>query len=375
MPTRRLSLILPLLALPSLLGCDEAPPPPPPKASAASLAAVVKSPGVSREKLGLAIDGLFDREAVGETRALLVLHKGEIVAERYGDGFTRDTRLLGWAMANSITGVMVGMLVADGRLRLDETTPIPAWQRSGDPRGGITVRQLLQMRSGLRHTETGDPPGDSDASRLLFLDGRDNMAAYAEAQPLEALPGRKFEYSSASAIVLADAAARSLTDSRDPGTRRRLVSDYLRTRLFEPLGMRSMVAEFDAAGTLVGSSMIHGTARDWGKFGEFLRHGGSVKGAQIIPRGWIEFMTRPSPRNPAYGALLWLNRAQAAGEDRLFPGKAPASLFACIGRLGQYVIVSPRQGLTVVRLGNSSEPQNAALRERLADVVALFPAR
>lgn len=374
MATRYLPLILPLLALPSLLGCgggqDRAEPP----LSAEAAAAVVKRPGVPRERLARAVDALFTDEAAGDTRAVLVLYRGEIVAERYADGFTRETRLTGWSMAQSITGVMIGMLVSDGRLRLNESAPVARWQRSGDPRGEITLRQLLQMRSGLRHTEIADPPYEADAVRMSFLDGRGDTAAYAEAQPLEAEPGRKFEYSSATAAILSDIAARALTDSRDAGIRRSFVSDYLRTRLFEPLGMRSMVAEFDAAGTLMGMGMVHGSARDWGKFGEFLRHGGSVRGAQLIPRGWVDFMTSPSPRNAGYGAQLWLNRA-SDGEDQLFPGKAPDSLFACIGNLGQYVIVSPEQKLTLVRLGISSDDQRAALRARLVDIVAQFPAR
>jgi CubicO group peptidase (beta-lactamase class C family) len=82
----------------------------------------------------------------------------------------------------------------------------------------------------------------------------------------------------------------------DAEHRRRAVAEYLRTRLFEPAGMRSMLPEFDAAGTLIGGSLIHGTARDWARFGEFLRNKGSVRGAQIIPRQWIDFMTTPSPR-------------------------------------------------------------------------------
>jgi CubicO group peptidase (beta-lactamase class C family) len=375
MSTRRLSLMLSFMALPSLAACGDASPPSPPSASATSLAAIASKPGVSTERLGIAIDGLFGDEEAGQTQALVVLYRGRIVAERYADGVRQGTRVNGWSMTNTITGVMIGMLVSDGRLRLDETPPVALWQRSGDPRGEITVRQLLQMRAGLRNAELADPASNSDAVRMVFLDGRDDMAAYAESQPLEAEPGRKFEYSSASAVILADIAARSLTDSHDPAVRRRLVDDYLRTRLFEPVGMRSMVAEYDAAGTLIGAGMMHGTARDWGKFGEFLRHGGSVAGAQIIPRGWIEFMTRPSPRNPAYGAQLWLNRA-ASGDrgDMLFPGKAPAGLFACIGDRGQYVIVSPSQKLTIVRIGRTSDRGRAALRGRLVDLVALFPA-
>ena len=374
MPTRRLPLILSLLLLPSLAGCGgggESKGPPP--LAPAALAAVVADPGVPRERLARAVDALFADEAAGETRALVVMAGGRVIAERYGAGYTRNTPLIGWSMTKTITGVMIGQLVADGRLRLNETAPVPAWQRSGDPRGEITLRQLLQMRSGLRHTEAGAPVYESDEVRMLFLDGRDDMAAYAEAQPLEAEPGRSFEYSSATTVILADIAARALTDNRDPAFRRQAVRDYLHTRLLDPVGMKSATVEFDAAGTFIGSSLMHATARDWAKFGEFLRSGGAVRGAQLVPRGWIDFMRTPSPRNPAYGAQLWLNRPASDGADMLFPGKAPQSLFACIGHLGQYVIVSPDQQLTLVRLGKTDGEGRARLRERLADILAVFP--
>lgn len=373
MLARARSFIFLLAALPALSGCGGSEKSAPPPLSPVALAAVAKEPGVPREKLARAIDVLFSDEAPGETRAFLILHEGKVVAERYRAGFGSDTPMLGWSMSKTITGVMIGQLVSDGRLRLNETAPVPAWQRSGDPRGEITLRQLLQMRSGLRHTEAGDPLYGSDEVRMLFLDGRDNMAAYAEAQPLEAEPGRRFEYSSATTVILADLAAGALTDSKDPAFRRAIVSDYLRTRLFEPAGMRSMVVEFDAAGTFIGSSMVHGTARDWGKFGEFLRNGGAVKGAQLVPRGWIDFMKTPSPRNRGYGAQLWLNRPQPDGHDVLFPGMAPQSAFACIGHRGQYVIVSPDQKLTLVRFGQTERDQRDALREQLGRIVAMFP--
>lgn len=371
---RLLPHILSLALLPALVSCgskETAAPPPP--LSKGALAAVTEKPGINREKLARAIDALFSDEAAGETRALLVLSGGRVIAERYGKGYNRNTRLIGWSMSKTITGVLIGMLVADGRLRLDEGVPVPAWQRPGDPRGAITLRQLLQMRSGLRHSEASDPVYDSSEVRMLFLDGRDNMAAWAEEQPLEAEPGKMWKYSSATTVILADIAARVLTESTDPKLRRLAVSDYLHTRLFDIAGMKSMVPEFDAAGTLIGSSLIHGTARDWGKFGEFLRAGGAVKGAQLVPHGWIEFMTSPSPRNPGYGGQLWLNRPQVDGHDVLFPANAPASLFACTDHLGQYVLVSPEQRLTVVRLGKSPEEERGPVRKHLADIVGLFP--
>lgn len=375
MPSRACSLILTVAMLPALAACgsgNSAPPPPPPL-TAQALSAVAEKPGVSREKLAREIDALFTDAAAGETRGLVVFSGGRIVAERYGAGYDKDTRLVGWSMSKTITAVMIGQLISDGRLKLDDSAPVAAWQRPGDPRGAITLRQLLQMRSGLRHTEAGDPVYESGEVRMLFLEGRDNMAAWAEAEPLEAEPGKKFEYSSATTVILSDIATRALTGSADPGVRQRAVSDYLRTRLFEPTAMKSAVPEFDAAGTLIGSSLIHATARDWGRFGEFLRAGGTARGVQLVPRNWIEFMTSPSPRNPGYGAQTWLNRPQPDGRESLFPGRAPRSVFAALGHLGQYVIVSPEQKLTVVRLGKSTEPERAAVRDHLARIMALFP--
>jgi len=373
MSTRRSPLILPLLAVPALLGCSGGAADVDPPLSKAALAAVSATADVPRQRLAREIDRLFGDEAAGETRALLVLHSGKVIAERYGEGYSRRTRFLGWSISKTVTAALVGLTVSDGRLRLDDPVPVPTWQRPGDARGEITLRELLQMRSGLRHTEQGDPIYNSDEVRLLFGDGRDDMAAHAEAEPLEAEPGTRFEYSSATSVILADLVARALTASSDPTIRRAAVAEYLRTRLLDPLGMKSTVPEFDAAGTLIGSSMIHATARDWGKFGEFLRTGGAVRGAQIVPRGWIEFMTAPSPANPAYGAQLWLNRHPKDGTSPLFPGKAPTSLVGCIGHFGQYILVSPSQGLTLVRLGRTENEDRTALRDHLSRIVALFP--
>lgn len=373
MARRSLSLIVTLALLPAVAACSQgknAPDGPPP-VSEAALKAVVKDPGTNRDKLARAVDALFAPE-MGETRAVIVMKNGRIVAERYAEGYHENTRFVSWSMAKSVTGVMIGMLVSDGRLRLDESAPVPAWQRPGDPRGEITLRQLLQMRSGLRHSEAINPVYESDEVRMLFLDGRDDMARYAEDQPLEAEPGRKFEYSSATSVILADLAARVLSPAPDPESRRRAVADYLRTRLFEPAGMKSMLPEFDASGTLIGGSLIHGTARDWARFGEFLRNKGSVKGAQIIPRQWIEFMLTPSPREAQYGAQIWLNRTPTNGESSLFPERGPRDLFSCIGHLGQYVMVNPSRGLTVVRLGKTQDDKLAPVVDGLADIVSLY---
>lgn len=374
MVARSLPLIAMLALLPTLAGCGDVPAEPAPLSEAAMNAVAVDA-GAPREALAREVDDLFTDSELGETRAAVVMAGGRIVAERYAPGYSARTRFVSWSMAKTVTAVMIGMLVADGRLRLDESPPVPHWQRPGDPRGEITLRQLLQMRAGLDHTEAGDPPYESSEVRMLFLDGRDDMSAWAEAQPLEAEPGAKFEYSSNTTVILADIAARVLTSSEDPEMRRRAVDDYLHARVFAPLAMDSMVAEYDASGTLIGGSLMHGTARDWARFGEFLRNKGSYRGSQLVPRRWIEFMTSPSPRSPHYGGQTWLNRPNGEPEHPLFPDRAPHTMFAAIGHMGQYVVVSPEQRVTLVRLGHSDAPQRKVLLEQMADVLALYPER
>ncbi|MDJ0641184.1 MAG: serine hydrolase [Erythrobacter sp.] len=378
--SRPLSLIVPAMLLPCLAACSNAPAPSPAPLTDEALAAVTDNAGAPKDQLAREVDDLFAIEGLGETRAVVLIADGELAAERYGDGYDAETRFISWSMAKTLTAVLIGMLVADGKLTLDNPAPVPMWQRPGDPRAEITLRHLLQMRAGLRHTEAGDPPYESSEVRMLFLDGRDDMAKWAKEQPLESEPGERFEYSSNTTVILADIAARALTDSEEPDARRRAVGEYLDERLFDPLGMTSMVPEYDASGTLIGGSLMHATARDWAKFGEFMRLGGqSPEGEQLVPSRWIEAMIEPSPTAQQYGYQTWLNRPLgkegAEWGHPLFPDRAPASLFSLIGHMGQYVLVSPEQRLTLVRLGHSTSEERPPMLQQAADVLALYPER
>lgn len=373
--------LAPALLMPALLmvaACGDAPLPETPLSQEA-LDAVTKNAGAPKDQLAQQIDDLFTAPGLGETRAVVVMANGQLAAERYGPGYDKDTRFVSWSMAKTVTGVLIGMLVSDGLLALDEPAPVPLWRRPGDPRGEITLRHLLQMRSGLRHTEAGDPPYESSEVRMLFLDGRDNMAKWAEEQPLEAEPGKQFEYSSNTSVILADIAARALTSSDKPEARRKAVADYLQVRLFGPLGMTSMVPEFDASGTLVGGSLMHATARDWAKLGEMLRLKGRAPGGeQLVPQRWVEAMVTPSPASPHYGFQTWLNRpisGTPASDHPLLPERAPKSLFSLIGHMGQYVLVSPGQRVTLVRLGHSDSVERPPMLQQAGDVLELYPQR
>ncbi|WP_336967944.1 serine hydrolase [Sphingobium aromaticiconvertens] len=321
-----------------------------------------------------AIDAIFDGESdMGKTRALLVMQGGRIVAERYAPGFGPDTKLLSWSMAKSVTAVLVGLMVSDGRLALDSPVPMPAWSQPGDPRGRITLRQLLTMSSGLGHVEEADPVASADTTRMLFTDGAQDMARFAEGKPLAHTPGATYSYSSGTTMILSDLMTRQLTNSENPAVRQRAMQQFIDGRLKIPAKLPSLTPEYDAAGTMIGGSILHMTARDYGRFGELLRNHGRVGGHQMVAENWIDFMTRPSKRNSAYGGHLWLNRQ--SNESALMPGQAPASLFGCVGHNGQYILVSPSQRLTIVRIGMSPrKEERVALRASLAKLIGLFPA-
>ena len=338
---------------------------------------IVADAAPSKARLASAIAPFFEDPALEETRAVVVMHGGWVVAERYAPGYAPDSRLISWSMAKSVTATLIGLMVADGLLVLDDPAPVPEGSSPGDPRAKITLRQLLHMSSGLDHTEMaegGKAIYEADTTRLLFLDGRENVARYAEKRNLEARPGTRFEYSTATSHILADIMTRTLTDSSDPVVRRNAMLEYARGRLFEPLGMTSAVPEFDRSGTMLGGSMIHATARDWAKFGEFLRNNGSVRSAQLLPTSWTRFMKSSSANDAAYGGHLWLNKQRPEGRDQvLFPGKAPSDVFAALGHLGQFVVVSPRHKLTIVRLGKTQDSKLDPINDQIAKLIAIFP--
>lgn len=332
-------------------------------------------PGADPSRSMGPVERLFSGQP--ETRAVLVLADGCPVLKAYAPGYSDQNRFVSWSMAKTITGLLVGALVTEGRLKLDAPAPVAEWQKPGDPRAAITLRQLLQMSSGLAHVEVGDPVENSDTNQTLFVSRTAAMAAAAIDHKLATEPGSTFRYSSLTTLILAEIITRTLTDSHDPRVRAKAYIEFARSRLFGPAGITSAVLEFDGAGTQIGGSIMHMTLDDWGRVGSLLLDGRNAAGRQVVDPAWLAFMRRPSPTNAEYGAQLWLNRPGGAeGHVALFPGKGPASAVAADGHLGQLVIASPDsgpgRGIVVVRLGNTPDSRNPALMQALGDVVAGF---
>lgn len=314
----------------------------------------------------------------GETRAVLVIRDGKVAAKRFALGYSDDTRFVSWSMAKTMTAALIGELVADGKLSLDAAAPVTEWQGAGDPRRTITLRHLLHMASGLRHVEVGDPVEASDTNQTLFVSGTQAMAARAIAAPLEAKPGTTFNYSSLTTLILSEIVTRTLTRSTDPRVRAQAYRAFVEERLFRPAGIKSAILEFDGAGTQIGGSLIYMTLDDYGRWGQLMLRGQGVDGSQVIAPDWLAFMTMPSPTNAEYGGQTWLNRPGGAdGSPALFPNKAPATLFAAQGHLGQRVIVSPQQDLVLVRLGKTQDgsPEAKRLLTAMGDFVASVPVK
>lgn len=283
---------------------------------------------------------------LGETHALLVVQGGRITFERYGDGFDASSTHHSWSKAKSITQALIGLLVKDGRVDISAPADVPEW--ANDARSAITLDQLLRMSSGLRFIEDYAPSGGpSDVIAMLFQEGKDDVAAYAAAQPLEHAPGTHWSYASGTTNIVSRLASRAL-NAYGPD-----FEHFMRARLFQPLGIRSAKPKFDTAGVFIGSSYCFMTARDFARFGLLYLRDGVWEGRRLLPEGWVDYARRPTFQQAGveanrYGAHWWLD----------FGG--PGS-FSANGYDGQFTIIAPDRDLIIVRHGVTA----LALKENL----------
>ena len=304
-------------------------------------------------KLAPIAKALVDDHAYNGTPfAFVVLHEGKLVAERYREGLSQDTKLLSWSMAKSFTNALAGIMAGDGLVDVYAPTGIPEWQ--GDARKAITLNDLLQMQSGLEWNE--DYGNRSDVN--LMLHRAKDMGLYAIDKPLENEPGTVWYYSSGSTnIVMRCLRCKFASDVE--------FQTYLRSRLFAPLGIRNAYFEPDMSGTPVGSSYVYITARDFARFGQMYLDDGFAGEVRVLPEGWVQYTATPaSGSKGGYGSSFWLNR------NKYFPD-APEDMFYCQGHDGQEVFILPSEDLVVVVLGYSPKPDRVIEWNRLLkDIIA-----
>ena len=307
-----------------------------------------KVEGVDSQKLNAAVAEAFGEpnpDTKRRTRAVIVVHKGRIIAERYAKGFGPDTPQPGWSMGKSVLNALIGTLVESGRLKLNSNGLFASWRGQGDPRSAITVDDLLRMVSGLDF----DAPHErmlSDVRKMLFL--KRDGAAYAISEKLTSQIGSTWFYASGSTMLLARAMRDALA-----GPQARYFS-YPRKALFGPLGMNSAILEPDAAGTFVAPAFIYASARDWARLGLLYLNDGVWNGRQILPEGWVRTSLEPAPHSRGqYGAHFWLEIPDFLRPAYPSANALPQDAFFMLGYDGQMVAIIPSRELVVVRLGLS----------------------
>jgi CubicO group peptidase (beta-lactamase class C family) len=311
---------------------------------------------IDRAALAAAMQDYMDAPG---TRAIVVVHRGELVGETYAPGFGAFTPQRAWSASKSITATLAGLMVDRGAMRLDARAPIAEW--AADPRREITLRQLLNMSSGLkqnlfegteRSLETFTPNNEHG---FIYFDGFDTYADALEA-PLEVPPGSRWQYRNANVLAVAHIFRRAVRAiGRDPDS-------FPQRELLEPLGMRTTTLETDPYGHYIASGTTYTTARDLARLGLLHLRGGRYAGRRVISRRWVRFVRTPAPTTNGYGGFWWLNLNGQLPD-------VPESAYFASGAFGQTALVIPSHDLVIARMGFSF-PEDGALDDFAAATVA-----
>jgi len=320
-------------------------------------------PEVDADALNAALDyAIANHEHAQNTRAVAVVYKGRLIGERYATGVPRDMAHLSWSEGKSITAALIGVLIQQGALTLDQPAPIAEWnQTQGDPRSAITIRNLLNMSSGLDFNNWGLGQDRSLSTQnhhfRIYFDGI-NVFDHAVSFPLEAEPGTRWEYLNSDPLTLGKI-VRETVEARG--------EDYHAfpwTALFDKIGIKNAVLETDAWGNFILTGFDYMSARDWARFGLLHLQNGMWGEERILPDFWSDFVSTPAPAsaNRGYGGLFWLNAGGAY--DRI-----PTDAYWPSGFMGQTTMIIPSKDLVIVRLGPSPGEFAPYLNKVVGDIV------
>ena len=350
----------------------------PPHQPAPALLPDIAGPAVVepvQPSLRQALDHTFAENAAPpfrNTKAVVVVRDGRVIAERYAPGYGVDTKVMGWSATKSVTNALIGILVRQGKVSLDGPAPIAAFANQGDPRHAITVDNLLRMNSGLdigdsltaRATTAFDP-----TAYMVF--GVRDMAGFAEKAPVKAAPGTEWNYTNGNTLLL----SRIVRDQAGGDAASTLA--FARRELFDKLGMRHVTLEFDATGTPIGSSHMLASARDWARFGLLYLNDGVAGGERLLPAGWVDYSATATPGSERFGyaAGFWTNRGDGEGQRYRIARGIPADAFFARGANGQYIVIVPSQRLVVARFGAAFTDRDDmdVVARLVADVIATMP--
>ncbi len=310
------------------------------------------------------VDAAFDAKTYGEgsdTTAILIMREGKIIAEKYREGFDAGTPQRTWSVAKSIAATVLGAAVREGLIAVEAPARLAAWSAPGDPRGAITLENLLHMASGLTQLTPGNR---TDA--VYFGGGR--VVDHAITNRLVASPGARWRYANNDTMAAMRALREAIADD----------DAYWRfpfENVLHPIGMRNTFLETDWNGDFVMSSQVWTTARDLARLGLLHLNDGVWEGVRILPEGWTSYVATPAPAQPprretgparpGYGAQWWLY-----GEAHAMP----QGTYAARGNRGQYLFIIPARNILVIRRGFDGRPgEYFDVDQFVRDVLAALP--
>lgn len=284
------------------------------------------------------------------TNAFLVIRDGRVVFESYRNRSDATTRFIGFSMSKTITAMLVGIALEQGTVAsLDDLVTKYVPELEGTGYDGVTLRQVMQMRSGVDYQERydfGDNPSFAGRLHEQAIIRNEMRFAHGALETRRAnAPGSTFNYSTLDTFVIGWVLERA--------TGMELAS-YTEANLWGPLGAESpgfwLADGPPGAGRELSGMGFNATLRDFGRLGQLLLDGGKRGDRQILPAGWVAEMTRMVPTGeamPGYGLFTW----QVDDE----PGA-----FAAVGLAGQYIYVHPASRTVIVKLSHypPAEPEH-----------------
>jgi CubicO group peptidase (beta-lactamase class C family) len=299
--------------------------------------------GIDAAALKLASEWAFNRPTPEQvTLSLIVVHKGQIIHERYAPGVTQATRTRTWSTAKSIASTLIGMLVDQGKLALDQPLGLEWLPKvrspEKDPRNAITLRHVLNMSSGLYPVDNFGME-TATGSGLAYFAGTSSVEG-ALHKALIREPGSWWDYENFDTLL---GVYRMKLAIGDP----KAYLEYPRRALLDRIGMRNTLIGTDRFGDFILSSQIYTNARDLARFGLLYLQKGMWNGQRLISEDWIKFVRTPAPSTAEighqYGGQFWLvpdNRTDV-----------PKDAYSTAGNRGQYVVIVPSHDLVIVRRG------------------------
>jgi CubicO group peptidase (beta-lactamase class C family) len=294
---------------------------------------------VNKAKLDEAVEAVFQPE--NYTAAFVVVHNGNIIAERYGAGANKDMPLESWSMGKSLMAILYGVFAQQEKSwNPDLPAPINVWRGENDPRSAITISDLYHMSSGLRFTSSDDPPntwGQAHPDHIYVYSGGINVYEFSVNKPAEHPPNTVGRYRNCDPLLVGYILKHAVE------ARGENFLEFPRRHLFDKLGIRNMVLETDAWGNFIITGFDYGSGRDWARLGLLMLQDGDWQGERLLPDSFCKFVSTPAPawKSQNYGGLFWMGGS-----------KLPKGSYVMSGQGGQHVYIIPSHNLVVVRLGH-----------------------